>query len=72
LKAARADSHEVTIRAANIENQLYTEWDSLSLAPDAARNRHNETAMGYKEWYREMRVCTSGEFSSWSWKFNNR
>lgn len=55
LKAAREDSHALTIQAANIEHQLFREWDSLSLASDAARDRHNETAMGYKEWYREMR-----------------
>ncbi|PVH89058.1 hypothetical protein DL98DRAFT_524674 [Cadophora sp. DSE1049] len=55
LKAARQASYELTLQAANIEHQLYTEWDLLSLGSEAARGRHIEIAMEHKEWYRELR-----------------
>ncbi|KAK0110020.1 hypothetical protein ONS95_002681 [Cadophora gregata] len=55
LKAARKANYELTLQVANIEHQLYTEWDSLSFGSESARNRHTELAMEQKEWYRELR-----------------
>ncbi|KAH7409528.1 hypothetical protein BKA64DRAFT_639818 [Cadophora sp. MPI-SDFR-AT-0126] len=55
LKAFRQSNYELTLEAADIEHQLYMEWDSLSLGSKAARDRHNEIALEHKEWYRELR-----------------
>ncbi|KAG4438012.1 hypothetical protein IFR05_006513 [Cadophora sp. M221] len=79
LKAAREAIHDLDIQAANNQHQLYLEWDSLSHGPEIAKDRHNELAMEYREWYRdlkdmhnqrirklELEILTESDYSNWS------